>query len=486
MFTDKAQKIIDMARDHAFSQGSAELTPKSLLAAFGKQSEASVLLAQAVGLSIEKLRADCPEYGSPAACPGKLPVAETTHAVLTCGQEMANEIPDSQHPGLVSLRHLACAMAISRDACAPLGTTRMTREDALALLAVWYQQDATSPELSDLVEKLRRMRVELLQRVFGQDHAVHTFVEGLFNAEVVASADVERKSPRSVFVFAGPPGVGKTFLAELGASGLERPFKRFDMSGYSGHQQNDALVGMGRSYRGAHPGQLTEFVEKNPHGVLLFDEIEKSHSNTIHLFLQVLDAGVLEDKYHERNVSFRETTIIFTTNAGRRLYERPNESGVLGANMAFHRQTVLDALATEKNPLTGEPFFPQALCSRLATGYPVLFNHLRVNELERIVRAEFLRTANLVERQHYKRISYHDLLPICLVLREGARADARTLRSQAETFVKSELFKFCQLFETDRLEDVMEQIESIHFEAEQEHGSVDPEVQGLFGLLPIA
>ena len=84
--------------------------------------------------------------------------------------------------------------------------------------------------LDNLIDRLRRLRSSLLAKVFGQDHAVHAFVEGLFNAEVVAAADSNRKSPRALFIFAGPPGVGKTYLAELGASALDRPFKRFDMS----------------------------------------------------------------------------------------------------------------------------------------------------------------------------------------------------------------------------------------------------------------
>ena len=166
------------------------------------------------------------------------------------------------------------------------------------MLASWYEKDIQLPRLDELTERLLKMRAELLTKVFGQDHAVHAFVEGVFNAEVVAAADIKRKAPRALFVFAGPPGVGKTYLAELGAFVLERPFKRFDMSAYSGQQQNEALVGVAKNYQGAHPGTLTEFVEKNPNAVLLFDEIEKSHIKTIQLFLQVLDAGILEDKYH--------------------------------------------------------------------------------------------------------------------------------------------------------------------------------------------
>jgi len=480
MFTDKAQEIIDLAKDFAFSSGAADLTLKVCLAAMGEQAEAGVLLAECVGMTPEALRAACPEIPAPVSCPRKLPLAESMRTMLEISKELAEEIPDRFHPGLIDLRHLACAIAISREACAILGVTPMATDDATRLLASWYEKEAESPRLEELTERLRSVRAELLTRVFGQDHAVHAFVEGLFNAEVVAGADTKRKAPRALFVLAGPPGVGKTYLAELGASLLERPFKRFDMSAYSGHQQNEALVGMAKSYRGAHPGTLTEFVEKNPDAILLLDEIEKAHINTIHLFLQILDAGILEDKFHERNVSFRDTMILFTTNAGRKLYDRPNSSGVHAANASFHRKTILDALETEKDPQTGQTFFPAAICSRMATGYPVLFNHLQINELERVIRAELGRVAGLTERQYYKRLTFHGLLPMCLVLREGGRADARTLRSQAEIFVKTELFKFCQLFKTDRLEEVFGQVNSIHLGLDVEPEDMDVQVRGLF------
>lgn len=480
MFTDKAQAIIDIAKDYAFSGGAPEMTLKALLTALGGHPEGRVLLAECLGMPPEKLRDACPQVPTPSACPGKLPLAEATRAVLACAKELAEEVPDRLHPGLIDLRHLVCGAAASREACGLLNCTPMAREDAAALLATWYEKDFQSPRLEELTERLRQLRTDLLAKVFGQDHAVHAFVEGLFNAEVVATADTRRKSPRALFVFAGPPGVGKTFLAELGALALERPIKRFDMSAYSGLQQNEQLVGMSKSFRDAHPGTLTEFVEKNPAAVLLFDEIEKAHTNTIHLFLQVLDAGTLEDKYHERNVSFRDTTIIFTTNAGRKLYDKPNETGVNKANAAFHRKTILDALENEKNPMTGEPFFPAAICSRMATGYPILFNHLRINELERVVKAELTRMSGLFERQYFKRLVFHELLPLCLVLREGARADARTLRSQAEAFVKTEIFKFCQLFKTDRLEDVLTEVDQISFVLDGDPRLLAADVQALF------
>jgi len=361
-----------------------------------------------------------------------------------------------------------------------LSASPLAKEDAVARLNAWCLEEGLAPRLEELAEKLRVVRADLLAKVFGQDHAVQAFVEGLFNAEVVAASDLQRKAPRAVFVFAGPPGVGKTFLAELGASHLNRPFRRFDMSAYSDHQQHSGLVGFEESYKGAQPGALTGFVEKNPTAVLLFDEIEKAHLNTIHLFLQLLDAGRLEDKFLKREISFTDTTIIFTTNAGRKLYDQSDDGGVRSANAAFHRKTILDALEHENDPRTGKPFFPEAICSRMATGYPVLFNHLRVNELERVVEAELSRVTGLLERQYRKRVNFHELLPMCLVLREGARADARTLRSQAETFLKTELFKFCQLFNTDRLEEVWCKVDSVRLELDGTVENLDPDVRSLF------
>jgi len=336
---------------------------------------------------------------------------------------------------------------------------------------------ATLPQLTSL---LRQMRSTLMESIFGQDQAIQAFVEGMFNAEVIAAADENRTRPKALFVFAGPPGVGKTFLAESGVAILGRPFKRFDMSGYADRMGVALLAGAQRSYQGAKSGLLTEFVNTAPDAVLLFDEIEKAGTEVIHLFLQLLDNGTLEDKFTEETTVFKDTVIIFTTNAGRLLYSDPNSSGAGAARGGFHRKTILNALATDKDPRTGRPFFPEAICSRLATGHPVMFNHLGVNELERIAAKELARVGRLIGTQYDLEVTVGPAVPLCLVMREGVQTDARTVRAQAETFLKSELFKFASLYQSDRLQTVIEGASRIRIDLEPEREpELDEDIRAL-------
>ncbi|WP_054700072.1 AAA family ATPase [Desulfosarcina cetonica] len=325
-------------------------------------------------------------------------------------------------------------------------------------------EDPGPIDLARLTNRLKQLRGQLLETILGQDHAIHAFVEGIFNAEVTASADAKRKRPKGIFVFAGPPGVGKTFLAETGAEILGKPFLRLDMSGYGDAMGVVQLVGAQRSYRGAKPGKLTQFVQDNPHAMLLFDEIEKASLDVIHLFLQILDNGSLEDKFTEANVNFRDTLIIFTTNAGRMLYADGAATGAV-----LHRRTILSALEQEMDPRTHKPFFPQAICSRMATGYPVMFNRLGVGELVQIAEKEMQRVGALFEQAHGKRFDIDPAVPLCLVLREGARTDARTVRSQAEIFCKNAFFNLLRHMSTDHLQTVLDNAKLVRFCVENPH-----------------
>jgi ATP-dependent Zn protease len=335
------------------------------------------------------------------------------------------------------------------------------------------QKEEAIKYLSGFSERIRNMKQALFGQVFGQDHAVHAFAEGVFNAEILAEADENRMQPRAIFVFAGPPGVGKTFLAQQAAGYLSVPFRRYDMSSFADHQAHSNLIGFAPSYKEARQGLLTGFVHDHPYSILLFDEIEKAHLNTIQLFLQLLDAGILHDDFLNKTVSFKDTIVIFTTNAGKQLYE--GESKI--ASSGFSGKTILNALRRDVHPQTGDPFFPATICSRLSAGYLIMFNHLHAHDLEKISREELLHSCIMFEKKYRITVDTDPLIPQVLLLSEGGWADARTLKAQTGFFFKKEIFNLLGSRERS-VKTVLNKIESIHFSVSIEDAS--PEVKQLF------
>lgn len=298
--------------------------------------------------------------------------------------------------------------------------------------------------LTKTAQRLNRLRDELMGEVIGQNHAVESFIDGMF--KVLTHFDNGmRKKPRAIFTFAGPPGVGKTMLAEHAAAALGRPFKAFDMSEYSNHESGVGLIGSEAHWKGAHKGILTSYVLENPECILLFDEIEKAHQNIMHLFYQVLDEGVLTDKYistdssdeRDGKVSFKDTIIIFTSNAGRAIYE--DDSFISGAGVST--QEIIHALKTEKNPQTGEPFFPAALVSRISTGYPIMFSNHTPFTLLKIIKNQFRKICEVIRKRYGIEIAADENLFISMLLHEGGNGDARMITAKAEAFIYEELQK---------------------------------------------
>ena len=324
-----------------------------------------------------------------------------------------------------------------------------------------YEFERTPEEarsaLSMLTMRVKNMYDELRDEVFGQENAVSIFTSGYFHSELLVMTDKHRVRPRATFLFAGPPGVGKTFLAEKAAGILEVPFKRFDMSEYSDKEANLAFCGTGKVYKNSYKGNVTGFVAKHPKCVLLFDEIEKAHINIIHLFLQLLDAGRLRDNYTEKEVSFKDAIVIFTTNAGRQLYEETDA----GDFSRITRKVVLDALEKDVNPEKGVPFFPQAICSRFASGNVVMFNRIGSGSLREIAKREILRHACNFEQEMGIKVSIDEQVYTALLFAEGGTADARTIRSRAETFFDDELFELFRLIASEKAPSCIEDLEKI-------------------------
>jgi len=139
-----------------------------------------------------------------------MPPDEAVRLLLDKACELAGGegVPDRTHPGLVGLPHLICAAAMSVEVASLLGDpiAPIGSKQAMRLLARWVMDsESATGGLGELTSQLRGLRAALLARVFGQDHAVHALVEGLYNAQVTAGADHDRRQPIATFVFAGPP-----------------------------------------------------------------------------------------------------------------------------------------------------------------------------------------------------------------------------------------------------------------------------------------
>ncbi len=324
------------------------------------------------------------------------------------------------------------------------------------------------PALEKLSERYRALNSALLDVVKGQDHAVLKFVQGINQGELLKNSE-RGKRPRSYFFFFGPPGVGKTLLAETAAEALGMPFKIFNMSEYSSHQSHEELIGISKIYNTAKEGSLVKYVRENPECLLVFDEIEKAHINVIRLFLQILGSGKLNNVYRDEDVSFSDVTIIFTSNVGRELYADRS------VNLTTLPEKVLvDSIAKEKDP-SGEPALPPEICSRIASGNTVMFNHLSIRHLAEMVNTNFEKIVTDMESEYGIRITYSNFLPLMFLYNRGGDIDARVATGQSGKFLKNEIFELLrQMQKTSG----GEKITSIDIDVDWD--GIDPELMHLF------
>ncbi|AZG73039.1 MULTISPECIES: ATP-dependent Clp protease ATP-binding subunit ClpA [Shewanella] len=216
-------------------------------------------------------------------------------------------------------------------------------------------------------DMLRNLERNLKMVVFGQDKAIESLSAAI---RLSRSGLGSEKKPVGSFMFAGPTGVGKTEVTNQLANCLNLKLIRFDMSEYMERHTVSRLIGAPPGYVGYDQGgMLTDAVIKNPHCVVLLDEIEKAHPDVFNLLLQVMDHGTLTDN-NGRKADFRNVTLVMTTNAG--VQETIRKS--IGFRQQDHTQ---DALA-EINKVFS-PEFRNRLDSI------VWFNHLDMTVIAKVV-----------------------------------------------------------------------------------------------------
>jgi ATP-dependent Clp protease ATP-binding subunit ClpC len=289
--------------------------------------------------------------------------------------------------------------------------TRMTTEDSMRLM---------------------QMEDELHRRVISQHEAIKSISKAVRRSR---SGLKDPKRPTGCFIFAGPTGVGKTLLAKALAQfmfGDDDALIQIDMSEYMEKHNVSRLIGAPPGYVGFEEGgQLTEKIRRRPYAVVLLDEIEKAHPDVFNMLLQVMEEGRLTDSFG-RNVDFRNTILIMTTNAGAEAIK--NES-------AFGFQKPDDDASYESmKARVGERiekvFRPEFL-NRVDD--VIIFRHLTLDDLKEVVDLELGKVRERLAERGLKLQLTDEAKK--LVIRKGSNTDfgARPLRRSIENYVEDPL-----------------------------------------------
>ncbi len=300
----------------------------------------------------------------------------------------------------------------------------LTIEDVANVIENWTKIPASKISETE-AEKLLNLEKNLHKRIIGQDKAV----TAVANAIRRNRAGLRNKKRPPSFIFVGPTGVGKTELAKAIASelfGSEDSIIRLDMSEYMESHSVSKFIGSPPGYVGYDDaGQLTEKVRRNPYSLILFDEIEKAHSDVFNILLQILDDGRLTDA-QGRIVNFDNTIIIMTSNAGSNL----NTNGI-GFNK--DSEPLVEARAIDALKSSFRPEFLNRVDET------IVFHSLSKDELLQIVDLMLKEiTDELAERNIHITFS-NEVKEYILEKGYEAKYGARPLRRAIQKYIENEL-----------------------------------------------
>ncbi|MEN8864150.1 MAG: ATP-dependent Clp protease ATP-binding subunit [Akkermansiaceae bacterium] len=276
-------------------------------------------------------------------------------------------------------------------------------DDIMSVVSKWTGVPLQRMEQKEAA-KLLKMEEDLKETVIGQNEAVVAISKALRRSR----ADLkDPRRPIGSFLFLGPTGVGKTYLARNLANfmfGDPESLIQIDMSEYMEKFSASRLIGSPPGYVGYEEGgQLSEAVRRRPYSVILFDEVEKAHPDVMNLLLQILEEGMVTDSFG-RKIDFRNTIIILTSNVGAESIKRQT---TLGFNAMAEDEADFEGMKAKIDAVAKKHFRPEFL-NRLDE--LVVFRMLEKDSLNQIVDLE---VAKLVKRLAEKQIE--------LVLEESAR-----------------------------------------------------------------
>ena len=298
-----------------------------------------------------------------------------------------------------------------------------------------------------IVSTTSRLREELLKVVIGQDYAVNKFVDSFFRGELLAETDDNRRGLRALYTFLGRPGVGKTLLAQTAAKAIGRPCLKVDMSCGNVEMLSD----IPKCFHGKTPKSFYEFIDAEPKGIVIFDELEKANVQTILKFLTVIDAG------EAGGTDFRNAIFIFTTNAGKNLYSM-SEYGRLSS---IPDLIVKDALEKDIDPITNKPFFPPEIVSRLAAGTMIVFDNLPASDLIKMSAKELDRNVKNTEKRYGVSFEKDEMLPATVLYSIGGTIDGRNAVARTKNFFTKEIYELLRLISAKNGLDAVNTLENI-------------------------
>ena len=312
-------------------------------------------------------------------------------------------------------------------------------EDIARVVSLW-----TKIPLEKIAEKesvrLLKLEDELHKRVIGQDEAVSAVAKAIRRGRTGLK---DPKRPIGSFLFLGPTGVGKTELCKALAEavfGSENALIRVDMSEYMESHSVSKMIGSPPGYVGFEEGgQLSEKVRRNPYSVVLFDEIEKAHPDVFNVLLQVLDDGHITDA-KGRKVSFKNTVLIMTSNAGAQRIVDPKNLGftVDKSEKKDYEKMKSDVMEEVKN------VFKPEFINRIDE--LIVFHQLNNENMKEIVTLLSRNLSGRCEEQLHIHLKFSPALKEYLVEKHsdkkmGARPLKRAIQSLVEDALAEEILK---------------------------------------------